>query len=50
MQVWYYFFVDLYPCFHVVFCLRVPYSNAIWWQCLFSGNSVLTGENPFFPF
>lgn len=43
-------FCGLIPLFSHGFCLRVPYPNAIWWQCLFSGKSVLTGENPFFPF
>lgn len=41
------FFVDLHFWFHVVFCPRVLYPNAIWWQWSPSACSVWTGGYPF---
>lgn len=41
------FSVDLYFWFHVVFCLRVLYPNACWWQCSPSICSTWTVGYPF---
>lgn len=42
-----FFLVDLHFWFHVVFCPRILYSNAIWWQYSPSLCSVWTGGYPF---
>ena len=48
VQVWVLLYICiLYFWFHVVFCLRVLYPNAIWWQCSPSISSIWTGGYPF---